>query len=618
MSSGPILGIDLGTTNSVVALADGESVSAIPDADGNLLTPSAVSFHPSGQVLVGRAARDRRMVDAPNTIVSVKRLIGRPFHSPEVRRAAERLPFSLIEAGTGGVMVSARGETYSLPEISAFVLRRLKRVADAALQRECTEAVITVPANFNELQRTATRDAGRIAGLQVRRILNEPTAAALAYGYGGKSSQRVAVYDLGGGTFDVSILDMSQDVIEVVGTAGDSYLGGDDVDSLIVERMAHAFLQQTRVDLMTDSQAQARLRIAAEWLKCRLSIRDRASVTVDEIAYADRGRPLTLNFELTRSELEQICSPLFSRTFDICEQAMKVAGVRPAQLDAVILVGGQTRTPQVRRLVGEYFGRPPLTNVDPDQVVAQGAALQALALSTSTPRIALGTNAYKRTESLADVALGFEDAPTRVKSRSEYPLLNADGAQSANEHAATHHHEAPVARRTSAPPPAMPPPVPERRRSQSFAQPELPPLRPPLLLDVTPLTLAIETAGGFCEPVIARNSAIPTEQTRSFSTSQDNQSEVVMHVCQGESRVMQENQPLGTLRLMHLPAGARGDVCIAVTFILDADGMLQAQARDLETGHAQQIRVNLVGAFSDQEIEQLRARQEAQTKDKLG
>lgn len=813
MSRSPVLGIDLGTTNSVAAVADGKEVFVIPDEQGQFLTPSAVSFHPTGEVLVGRRARDRRMVDAPNTVVSVKRLIGRPFRSPEVRRAASRLPFKLVEGATGGVMIQARGETYSLPEISAFVLRRLKASAEQALGQTCVHAVVTVPANFNELQRTATRDAGRIAGLNVLRILNEPTAAALAYGYGARQRGRVAVYDLGGGTFDVSVLDLSGDVIEVIGTAGDTYLGGDDVDIIIADRMAETFLREHRIDLSADPQASARLRMAAEWLKCALSERSKATATLQEIAHGPNGKALSLRFEMARSELEPLCTPLFGRTFDICEQALKLAGVRPAQLDAVVLVGGQTRTPQVRAMVAEYFGREPLTSLDPDQVVAQGAALQALSLSGGQQKVSLSAPPPAPESSATQTSFfggtpgaGFEDAPTRVGARSassatldfeELPTTVGKRearasaspaetpptqAQRKSAHVSTRTGLAglptkpEVARALSsaapkpppvadvlrsaglaskAPPPLPPPPrgasrsvpppppppssrparplgapvmrvgehsdsvppalraedsvpptsaaedsvppalraddsvppalraddsVPPALRADSgrpgqptahdsvtvVAQPPrgpaspsdipvvldslssvpapgqqddevtriavpasaklprevvpIPSLRPPrgaparapLLLDVTPLSLAIETVSGFCESVIGSNSQVPTEQARLFCTSQDYQDEVVVRVCQGEARTIDDNQELGTLHLSNLRRGSRGDVQVAVTFVLDADGMLRAKAQDTTTGNEQEIRINLVGALSEADVDRLRARQDAQ------
>jgi len=859
----PVLGIDLGTTNTVVAVADAQEVRVLPGEDGSRLTPSVVSFHPGGDVLVGHTGKERRLVDAQNTVSSVKRLIGRPFRSPAVRRAADRFPFTLVEGDNGVVTVKARGQQYSLPEISAFVLRRAKGLAEAALQMEVTQAVVTVPANFNELQRTATRDAGRIAGLEVLRIINEPTAAALAYGYASKTRERVAVYDLGGGTFDVSILDLSGDVIEVLSTAGDTYLGGDDIDALIADRMAQAFLEEHRVDLAADAQANERLRVAAEWLKCQLSEREHAEVTVEEIAYGAGGTPLDLRFEMDAEAMEKLTFALVGRTFDICEEAMKAANVRPSQLDSVILVGGQTRMPQVRRMVAEYFGREPLVSVDPDEVVAQGAALQAYALSglqrpdwkprMSQPPPATASGHPQRPSffpeahspssmppegrsgsaaatlprppnipgelpgpraagaarsTLSGFGEGTEpppvptqpgsarnDEPTVIrKMRPKMPsrdpfdertLVRGDPRVDGDDDEVTRVSTGPVARPSAVgrvelkaraappavppaatevrgpviegpgaagdaivrpkkfntmpgisapagsaappppppasrhetrpppldapPPPAIsaPPPVPDvprhepsavppapppeasrapalplasesppkrvseppppptraseppprdeeqelpealrsstappastggREPSQSFSLSSLPPsslaaldaevpLTPqagstppppmtvdgaPLLLDVTPHTLGIETVGGYCEQVIERNAPIPTEQTRVFSTSQDDQVVVRMRVCQGEARKIDDNQVLGHLELLGLPKAPRGDVRIGVTFMLDANGTLQARAKDKATGKEQRIRINLVGALADDEIKQMQQRQ---------
>ena len=322
-------------------------------------------------MLVGHGARERRLLDARNTVYSVKRLIGRPFRSPEVRRAQERFPFELCEGPTEGVLVRARGETYTLPEISAFVLREVKRVAEERLGEPCTRAVITVPANFNELQRSATKAAGRVAGLEVLRILNEPTAAALAYGYGKGSRERIAVFDLGGGTFDITILELAGDVFEVLATAGDTFLGGDDIDVLVAEKMADAFLEHHRFDPRQDAQAYERLRAAAEWAKCQLSSESEVQLRVEELAYGEGGMSLDLTFGLTRPALEALAQPLIGRAFDVCEDAMRVAGMPPTQLDNVVLVGGSTRIPLVRSMVAEYFGRAPLGHIDPDLVVAQ-------------------------------------------------------------------------------------------------------------------------------------------------------------------------------------------------------------------------------------------------------
>ncbi|HJL25377.1 MAG TPA: Hsp70 family protein, partial [Polyangiaceae bacterium LLY-WYZ-15_(1-7)] len=393
---GPVLGIDLGTTNSVVAVAGDAGIDVLTTPEGHRLIPSVVSFHPSGEVLVGRAARDRRLLDAQNTVYSVKRLIGRPFESREVQRAKERFAFEFAPSASGGVLVASRGETYTLSEISAFVLREVRRVAELATGGPCTRAVITVPANFNELQRSATKAAGRVAGLEVLRILNEPTAAALAYGYGSGSRERVAIFDLGGGTFDVTILELAGEVFEVVATAGDTYLGGDDIDQLIAEQMAEAFLAHHRYDPRGDRQAYERLRAAAEWAKCQLSAEEEVQLRIEELAYGEGGVSLDLTFGLSRQGLEAMAMPLLARAFDVCEEAMNVAGVRPTQIDQVILVGGSTRMPLVHRMVEDYFGKQPLATIDPDLVVAQGAALQGQALATSRAKSRLGRVTLRR------------------------------------------------------------------------------------------------------------------------------------------------------------------------------------------------------------------------------
>lgn len=382
-----VLGIDLGTTNSVVAIADGQEVRVLFDEEGQRLIPSVVSFHPQGDVLVGYAARERRLIDARNTVYSTKRLIGRQWGSPEVKRAKERFGFELREGPNQGILVSARNETFTLPEISAFVLREVRRVAEQALGHDVSEAVITCPANFNELQRSATKAAGKVAGLEVLRVLNEPTAAALAYGYGGQTGrERIAIYDLGGGTFEVTLLELAGDVFEVLATAGDTFLGGDDVDLLISERMAEAFLKQHRFDLRSDPQAFERLRAAAEWAKCQLSVEADVQLRVEELAYGAGGGSLDLVFQLSRAELDAMLKPLVDRTIDVCEEALSIAKLHPAQLDNVILVGGSTRVPLVRKRVADHFGREPLATIDPDVVVAQGAALHGFALKAGGAR----------------------------------------------------------------------------------------------------------------------------------------------------------------------------------------------------------------------------------------
>ncbi|MEM1415503.1 MAG: Hsp70 family protein [Myxococcota bacterium] len=688
----PVLGIDLGTTNSVVAMASADGSRVLPGADGSKLVPSVVSFHPSGSVLVGAKARDRRLIDARNTVYSVKRLIGRPFRSSEVTRAKERFPFDLASSPTGGVLVKSRGESYTLSEISAFVLREVRSRAEASLGMSCSQAIITVPANFNELQRAATKAAGRVAGLDVLRILNEPTAAALAYGFSAGRRERVAVFDLGGGTFDLTILDLAGEVFEVLATAGDTYLGGDDLDTLLADAMADSFLQEHRSDLRQDKQAFERLRAAAEWAKCQLSHDDEVQLRVEELAYGENGVALDLDFTTTRGTLERLATPLFGRCFDVCEDAMKAAGLRPSQLDTVILVGGSTRMPLVRRMVAEYFGREPRTQVDPDLVVAEGAAIQGLALSTArrkkTSQASLSDSTVGRKQ---PAVLTEETAPRAVPlaalQLSKMPASEVGDAAAAAAPDSTRWSSAPPPEDEGTgevmpldesmleeqPQPSLPPPVPPAAMSiapppppvASLAPPpvarpsgpvanpafqppreanpagldapdshfppppgtEAPGMTPPLgspavtappalgttplLLDVTPLSLGVETVGGYCETIIQKNAAIPTEQTRLFTTALDGQTEVAVRICQGEARRIESNQLLGELQLLDLPAAQRGKVKVEVTFILDADGTLQARAADPATGKEQTVRIQLVGAIADADVGAMRERIEA-------
>src|SRR5580658_3816073 len=376
-----VVGIDLGTTNTVVACAKGGRVQVLADDQGRSLLPSVVSFHPSGDVLVGHAAKERRVVDAKNTIASVKRLIGRAWATDEIDRARKRFAFELKEGPGQGPLVVARGQEYTLPEISAFVLKRARSIAEASLGESGDRAVITVPANFNELQRAATKVAGRVAGLDVLRIINEPTAAALAYGLGRTVKERIAIYDFGGGTFDCTLLDLSGNVFEVLATAGDTFLGGDDLDLAIAERMSEAFLHSHRYDPRSDPQAFERLRVAGELVKIELSSKERMHTKLREVAFGVGGAHLDLDFGMTRDELEMLATPLVERTFAVCQESLGVARLPVSAFDKVILVGGSTRIPLVRRRVEPFFGAPPLDRVNPEEVVAIGAAIQAAALT---------------------------------------------------------------------------------------------------------------------------------------------------------------------------------------------------------------------------------------------
>jgi molecular chaperone DnaK len=628
-----VVGIDLGTTNTVVARV-GEGVArTLPDPEGFRLIPSVVSFHPSGTVHVGRVALDRRLIDAPSTIYSVKRLIGRAWGTPEVERARENLPFALSEGPQSGTVVTVRGETYSLPEISAFVLRQAKAVAEAALGGTVDRAVITVPANFNDLQRAATKTAGKLAGLDVLRILNEPTAAALAYGPQAKAQERIAVYDLGGGTFDVSILDLSGNVFEVLATAGDTALGGDDIDVLLANRMAEDLLKKYRFDARAQPLVFGRLRILAEQMKRELSARDAHTLVVDDLVPGERGATVEWSFRMSRPELEWSSLALVERTFRVCQQALETVGIAPAELDRIILVGGGTRMPMVARKVEQFFGRPPVMRINPDEVVALGAAIQAALLDRSRPQ---GNAPMAHpTVSEESIVQALPEEP-EIEGMPILPVVTPSKAR------------VPAAR--PAPPPAPPPPppapqpglaeflprqamrtlvfdVPPSKPPPAFdlqlpsaptagrtqvAEPP-PPRRPaPLLIDVTPLSLGVETAGGYCDTLLEANTPIPCDRTRAFSTANDGQTAVTVRVAQGESRVFQENTFLGELELSGLVAAPRGETQIAVTFEIDADGILNVRARDVKTGQETVARIQLVGAPTDsRDVAAMQARQAA-------
>ncbi len=754
MSRGPVLGIDLGTTNSVVAVADGGQARVLTDAEGRRMVPSVVSFLPEGGTVVGYEARERRLVDATNTVYAVKRLIGRPFDSPEVARARERFAFEIVQNKHGGSVVKVERGTYALAEISAIVLRELRRIAEESLGESADRAVITVPANFNELQRSATKAAGKVAGLEVLRILNEPTAAALAYGYGAGQNERVAVYDLGGGTFDITILELEDDVFEVLSTGGDTFLGGEDMDRMIADVMCERFRAQHGADVSRDRQAYERLKAAAEWAKCQLSSDDAIELTVEELT-AVRGKSVDLTFTMTRAELEALATPWLDRSFEVSQQALRDAGVSVSELDSVVLVGGSTRMPLCRRRVAEFFGKEPRTDIDPDMVVAQGAAIHAFALggprearplrvtppkrvapqkrtnvgvprqpafapdeqaalaprpprrparSTAppppmpdlpippappaeavkvapavpvrTPRTTLEMELDHLAPPDADDA-GLDDLAPRpfdaadpfadlapddpfAESDSALPLPElgsllgvafAPGERPIPSREPTapfsiDRHAPPIAPKKSpptpparkptrpletaestaqplpfaqplAPPLPQPPPRPPREpvqaiRTGAAAQPILamPERPPPLLMDVTPHSLGLETAGGYCRRIIPKNAPVPTEQTRSFTTAKDDQQEVVVRVCQGEHDTFADNEILGEIVLDQLPARRRGELEIEVAFILDADGTLAVEARDAATGRVQRTRISLRGGLDAEEIEAMRARQQ--------
>jgi molecular chaperone DnaK len=608
-----VVGIDLGTTNTVVACARGGRVEVVADEQGRHLLPSVVSFHPSGEVLVGYPARERRVVDAKNTIASVKRLIGRAWDSDEIKKARPRFAFELKEGLGQGPLVVVREETYTLPEISAFVLRRAKQISDAGLGAPVDRAVITVPASFNELQRAATKVAGRIAGLDVMRIINEPTAAALAYGLGRGGKERIAVYDFGGGTFDCTLLELSGNVFEVLATAGDTFLGGDDIDLAIAERMSDAFLLKHRWDPRAHPQVFERLRVVAETIKMELSTSERARVHLHDVAGGVGGTALDLDFEMSRSELDALTLPLIERTFSVCEEALSLAGMPVASFDKVILVGGSTRIALVRRRVQQFFGTPPLDRVNPDEVVAIGAAIQAAALADAVRRRSI-------------------PPPPTPGARTGMPAPDDEVTVAGHPPSATttlRQSQAPAGKS-----PAKPPPVPAAARGAQSTMPMLPDAgggsgqrsmptpqraqssaadarqqpRTPVLVDVTPRALMVETAGGFSDVIVPRNAKIPCERTRAFTTSSDMQTGVRVRVAQGEDAFFDNNTYLGEIELLGLRAGPRGSVTIQVRFEVDEDGTLKVFATDVATGKEAHALLQLVGIAGAQGVAVMQAR----------
>ncbi len=512
------VGIDLGTSNSCVALARGSKVEVLPNAYGEGITPSVVGFQEGGAIAVGMPAKSNVIHDPSHTVSSAKRLIGRYFFSEEVKKAKAVFAYDIVEGPGHGVRIAVRDEQFSIPEISAMVLREMKTVAERHVGQEVTKAVITVPAYFNDNQRQATKDAGRIAGLEVLRLLNEPTAAALAYGFGRGLTQRVAVYDLGGGTFDISVLEIGKDVFEVLATCGDTYLGGDDFDDRMIDLLADEFQAREGINLRSDIFALEKLKVAAEVAKKGLSVDEQVEIRIPDVVQTEDGRSLSLERSLTQQDLGQLVMDLLQRTFKVCDEALQQAGIIARDLDGVILVGGPTRLPLVRSAVGDYFQQEPKTDVDPDEVVALGAAIHASSLVTDD-----------------------EDE-------------DADGA---------------------------------------------------FLLDVTPLSLRIGVAGGLAETVIERNTPVPIEQTRTFTTFQDDQEQVKIRVFQGESRQAQGNELLGQFEFSGFKKAPRGEVRIEVTFEIDTNGIVHVTARDRETGESASTEITLSSGLSEDEIQSI-------------
>jgi len=507
-----IIGIDLGTTNSCVAVVDVTTPQVIPNREGSRTTPSVVGFTEDGERLVGQIAKRQAITNPFNTIFAIKRLIGRKYDSEEVARAKQVLPYQIVQAPNGDVKVKIRDREYSPEEVSAFVLMEIKAFAEDFLGEPITEAIITVPAYFNDSQRQATRDAGKIAGLDVLRIINEPTAAALAYGLDNKKNQLIAVYDLGGGTFDISILKLEEGLFEVLSTSGDTYLGGEDFDKRVMDWLIEVFQKESGIDLRDDRMALQRLKEAAERAKCELSIAAESRITLPFIS-ADASGPKHLNTVLTRHEFERMVEDLIQKTIDPVNDALKAAGVTPSRIDEVVLVGGQTRMPKVIEAVQKAFGKEPNRNINPDEVVAVGAAIQG-------------------------------------------GILRGD-------------------------------------------------IKDMILLDVTPLSLGIETHGGLFTKIIERNSTIPTKNSLIFTTVADNQSKVQVHVLQGEREFSRENKSLGKFDLIGIPPAPRGVPQIEVTFALDSNGIVNVTARDQATGASQGVQINPAGGLSKEEIDRL-------------
>ncbi len=507
-----VIGIDLGTTNSCVAVMEGTQAKVLENAEGARTTPSVVAFSDNDEKLIGQPAKRQAVTNPENTIFAVKRLIGRNFDDPSVKKDVETAPFKIVNSDKGDAWIEAKGNKYSPSQISAFTLQKMKETAEKYLGQEVSQAVITVPAYFNDAQRQATKDAGKIAGLEVLRIINEPTAASLAYGLDKKTNKKIAVYDLGGGTFDVSILELGDGVFEVKSTNGDTFLGGEDFDNTVVEYLLSEFKKENGIDLKSDKLALQRLKESAEKAKIELSSAAQTEINLPFIT-ADKTGPKHINMKMTRAKLEALVEDLISRTIPPCETALKDAGLNASEIDEVILVGGMTRMPKVIEEVKNFFGKEPNKSVNPDEVVAMGAAIQA-------------------------------------------GVLQGD-------------------------------------------------VKDVLLLDVTPLSLGIETLGGVSTKLIEKNTTIPTKKSQVFSTAEDNQPAVSIRVLQGERDMASDNKVLGNFELVGIAPAPRGVPQIEVTFDIDANGIVNVSAKDKGTGKEQKIQIQASGGLSEDEINQM-------------
>ena len=507
-----IIGIDLGTTNSCVAIMEGTQPKVLENAEGARTTPSVVAFTDENEKLIGQPAKRQAVTNPENTIFAVKRLIGRNFEDPTVKKDVEAAPFKIVNSEKGDAWIEAKNEKYSPSQISAFILQKMKETAEKYLGQAVTKAVITVPAYFNDAQRQATKDAGKIAGLEVLRIINEPTAASLAYGLDKKQNKKIAVYDLGGGTFDVSILELGDGVFEVKSTNGDTFLGGEDFDNAVVDYLVSEFKKDNGIDLKTDKLALQRLKESAEKAKIELSSAEQTDINLPFIT-ADKTGPKHINLKMTRAKLEALVEDLIARTIPPCKTALKDAGVTASEIDEVVMVGGMTRMPKVLDEVKNFFGKDPNKSVNPDEVVAMGAAIQA-------------------------------------------GVLQGD-------------------------------------------------VKDVLLLDVTPLSLGIETLGGVSTKLIEKNTTIPTKKSQVFSTAEDNQPAVSIRVLQGEREMATDNKALGNFELVGIAPAPRGVPQIEVTFDIDANGIVNVSAKDKGTGKEQKIQIQASGGLSDEEIEKM-------------